>query len=70
MTSIVNIIFNGESRQVSAGASVAELLAELQLNPRFLAVELNLDVVPRASHANRMLQEGDRLEVVTLVGGG
>ena len=62
MTARVNIIYNGEPRQVTAGATVAQLLAELQLNPRFLAVELNLDVVPRASHAERALREGDRLE--------
>lgn len=66
----VNIIFNGESRQVGDGATVAQLLGELQLNPRYLAVEINLDVVPREMHARRQLKEGDRLEVVTLVGGG
>ncbi|MGE0606210.1 MAG: sulfur carrier protein ThiS [Pirellulales bacterium] len=66
----MEIIFNGEPRQFSDGMTVAQLLHELQLNPRYLAVELNLHVVPRAQHAERTLQANDRLEVVTLVGGG
>ena len=66
----MEIVFNGETRQIAAGTTVAALLVELELNPRYLAVELNLGVVPRAEHAGRALQSGDRLEVVTLVGGG
>ncbi len=66
----MQITFNGEKRRIAAGTTVAALLAELQLNPRYLAVELNLDVVPRARHGAQLLQDGDRLEVVTLVGGG
>jgi len=42
----------------------------LELDPRRLAVELNLELVPRAEHARQKLAEGDRLEIVTLVGGG
>ena len=61
---------NGEQYQVAAGASVAQLLDQLQLDPRYLAVEHNLQLVPRADHADTILTEGDRLEVVTLVGGG
>ena len=49
---------------------MADLLAELDLNVRHVAVELNLELVPRAQHADCPLSEGDQLEVVTLVGGG
>jgi len=66
----MQIEVNGAAREVEAGTSVATLLAELQLDPRFLAVERNLELVPRAAHAETMLAPGDRLEVVTLVGGG
>jgi sulfur carrier protein len=66
----VNIFVNGESRDVEAGTTLAQLLEALKLDPRALAVELNLEVIPRGRHAQCTLQEGDRLEIVTLVGGG
>ncbi|MCA9269246.1 MAG: sulfur carrier protein ThiS [Planctomycetales bacterium] len=64
------IICNGEPRRVEIGATVADLLGELGLEARHVAVEVNLEVVPRAQHAARVLADGDRLEVVSLVGGG
>jgi len=66
----VHVLVNGESRVVADDATVAALIAELELDPRRLAVELNLELVPRAEHARQKLAEGDRLEIVTLVGGG
>ena len=66
----MTIQVNGESREVAAGSSVSQLLAELGVTQPHVAVELNLEVVPRAQHTATALQEGDRLEVVTLVGGG
>lgn len=61
---------NGQPREIACGASVSQLLAELGVTQPHVAVELNLEVVPRARHAATMLHEGDKLEVVTLVGGG
>ncbi|RIK73093.1 MAG: thiamine biosynthesis protein ThiS [Planctomycetota bacterium] len=66
----MQIIVNGNPRDVERTATIASLLAELSLDPRQLAVERNLELVPRADHAATQLAEGDRLEVVTLVGGG
>ena len=66
----MKIIFNGTPREVPDGATVASLLRELELTARHVAVELNLEVVPRAAHGERRLEPGDRMEVVTLVGGG
>ena len=66
----MNILVNGQMRDVAGGTTIAQLLESLRLDPRTLAVELNLDVIPRGRHAECMLQEGDRLEIVTLVGGG
>ena len=66
----MNILFNGESRSVRDAITIAELLDELTLDPRRVAVELNLELAPRDRHGETTLQEGDRLEVVTLVGGG
>lgn len=66
----MQITVNGESREISPGATVSELLQQLELDPRFLAVERNRELVPRSNHASCKLEEGDDLEVVTLVGGG
>jgi len=49
---------------------VAILLEQLKMEPKYLAVERNLELVPRAEHGGCVLAEGDRLEIVTLVGGG
>lgn len=66
----MNIIVNGETRQASAPITVAQLLSELNLPPRGVAVEVNLQIVPSTRHGEYQLQDGDRLEVVSLVGGG
>ena len=66
----MKIQINGNEREIAAESTVADLLRVLELEPRGLAVERNLELVPRALHAETKLAEGDRLEVVTLVGGG
>jgi len=66
----VEIIVNGQSRRVAEGTTVARLVEELNLPTRYVAVEVNLELVPRARHAEHRLADGDRLEIVTLVGGG
>jgi sulfur carrier protein len=66
----MQIEVNGLPREVDDGTTVAALLGELEVVQPHVAVELNLEVVPRAQHADTVLHDGDRLEVVTLVGGG
>jgi sulfur carrier protein len=66
----VTIVVNGQPRELDRPATVAELLAQLDTPPRGLAVEVNEQIVPRARHAEHMLADGDRLEIVSLVGGG
>ncbi|MEX0866565.1 MAG: sulfur carrier protein ThiS [Pirellulales bacterium] len=66
----MQVIVNGQPRDLPAGATIAELLESLNLSPRQVAVELNRELVPRARHAEHPLHDGDQLEVVTLVGGG
>jgi sulfur carrier protein len=66
----VKIVMNGEPREVEPGTTVARLIAALQMQPRYLAVERNFELVPRVRHAECVLCEGDQLEIVTLVGGG
>ena len=66
----MQIVVNGQTREIDSHTSVARLLDELNLTGKPVAVEVNLDIVPHARHADHILAEGDRLEIVTLVGGG
>ena len=70
MISTARVVYNGEPRALTPGATVADFLADLRLDPRRVAVEINLQLVPRQRHADVQLADGDRVEVVTLVGGG
>ena len=67
----MNIHVNGEERSLSSSeVSVSELLEQLGLQNRRVAVEVNQHIVPRAQHAEHRLQNGDKVEIVHFVGGG
>ena len=66
----IEIIVNGDARQVSQGARITDLVKQLELAPERLAIELNLSILPRAKWAETELRPGDRLEIVHFVGGG
>ena len=66
----LTLTVNGEPREVPAGTTVAALLARLDVPARGSAVERNRELVPRRDHAATALAAGDRVEIVTLVGGG
>ncbi len=65
----MRIEVNGEVRETAA-ATVLALVQELSLDPRKVAVERNLEIVPRSLHGETVLVEGDRIELVQFVGGG
>lgn len=66
----MRVIVNGEARELSAGMTIAELIDMVGANARYVAVEVNLSVVPRGEHASTRIADGDQIEMVTLVGGG
>lgn len=66
----MKIEVNGHPREVAPKLSIADLLHDLEIYVPHVAVERNREIVPRAQLAETWLEEGDRLEVVTLVGGG
>jgi len=66
----IQVSVNGEPLRVPSGSTVADVLRQLSLDRARVAVEHNLRVVPRAEHATLRLNHGDRLEIVTFVGGG
>jgi sulfur carrier protein len=66
----MHILLNGDRRDVAAGTTVATLLEEAGFGGRKVAVEVNLDVVPRSRHGLHELVEGDRVEIIHAIGGG
>jgi sulfur carrier protein len=70
MSERIEVVVNGQQRLVIRGTTVAVLIDELGLGGRPVAVERNHEVVPRASHGATELAAGDRVELVTFVGGG
>jgi len=63
-------MINGQPHEIADGMTVATLLDDLKLTGKPVAVEVNLDLIPKQQHAEHRLAEGDRVEIVTLVGGG
>jgi sulfur carrier protein len=61
---------NEQAVETTTGITILDLLKQLDLTTRHIAVEVNLNIVPFESHSNTILRDGDQLEVVTLVGGG
>ncbi|MFE8070600.1 sulfur carrier protein ThiS [Marinobacteraceae bacterium S3BR75-40.1] len=66
----MQIQLNGEPYALSETATVAELIQQLQLGDRRIAVEVNEEIVPRSEHGIHRLRSGDRVEVVHAIGGG
>jgi thiazole synthase len=65
-----SITVNGQHRRVPKGMTIAQLALDLGLEPTRVAVERNLEVVPRSTLAETKIDDGDDYEIVTFVGGG
>lgn len=66
----MRVTINGEPRELARPLPVVELIAELGLAGKRLAVEINGEILPRGRHAETALRDGDRLEIVQAIGGG
>jgi thiamine biosynthesis protein ThiS len=66
----IEIILNGEPYQIGENISIADLVHLLNLVPERLAIELNLDILPKSAWGETLLKPGDRVEMVHFVGGG
>lgn len=66
----MQIYLNGEARDVAEGLTAAELVQELGLGDRRIAMEVNREIVPRSAYASHRLQAQDRVEIVHAIGGG
>ncbi len=70
MQTTISIVVNGENRATKPGATVVDLLADLGLNSGRLAIERNLEILPRQKWIETKVETGDRYEIVQFVGGG
>jgi sulfur carrier protein len=66
----MRLLLNGEERDIADITSIADLVSALGLDARKVAVERNLEIAPRSTYAETALAEGDRIEIVTFIGGG
>ena len=66
----MRIQINGEEKEFDGPLSVRDLLLALDLKPEKIAVERNLEIVPRSTFADVMVEDGDQLEIVHFIGGG
>jgi thiazole synthase len=66
----VKITLNGEPHTLSSPVTIVELLAQLEIDPRRVAVERNFVVIKRDAYATTTVEDGDQIEVVNFVGGG
>lgn len=66
----MQIIVNGEQRDVSAGLTAEQLVTDMDITGKRIAMEVNLEIVPRSSYAEHIFKNGDKVEIVHAVGGG
>ena len=66
----MNVVINGREERVDGPCTVEQLLVQRDLSGAPCAVEVNTELVPKAHHGDHLLDEGDHVEIVTLVGGG
>ena len=67
---LLSVSINGETQQWPLGATIADVVASLQLTGKRIAVECNQEIVPRAEHGTTALRSGDQVEIVQAIGGG
>jgi thiamine biosynthesis protein ThiS len=70
MQTTISIVVNGDNRDAKPGATVSDLLREMGLDSGRVAIERNLEILPRPKWSETRVQPGDRYEIVQFVGGG
>ena len=70
VTDTIEIQFNGQKLQIPSGCTITQLLELVAMRSHLVAVEVNLEIVPKGQHNSHVVCAGDTIEAVTLVGGG
>ena len=66
----MNIILNNKSDEVNDGITIKELLYYKKIRTRYIAIEINKKIIPKSSYCEHELREGDKIEIITAIGGG
>ena len=66
----MNIILNNESDEVHDGITIKELLDDKKIQTQYIAIEINKKIIPKSSYYKHELKEGDKIEIITAIGGG
>ena len=66
----MNVTINGESTQIPAGISASQLIENLGLSGKRVAMEVNMEIVPRSTFDSFMIKDNDSIEIVHAIGGG
>ena len=66
----MNIILNNESDEVHDGITIKELLDDKKIKTKYIAIEINKKIIPKSSYYKYELKEGDKIEIITAIGGG
>ena len=66
----MKVTLNGKQQQLEDGILLGQLLEQMQLNGKRLAVEINMEIIPKSNHADFKIQDGDNIEIVHAIGGG
>lgn len=66
----MNITLNGEARKIAEGTLLSQLIDQLDLHGKRLAVEINREIIPRSQHGDYVIRDGDIIEIVHAIGGG
>jgi sulfur carrier protein len=66
----MQVIINGESHTLNDGIMLSALLIQLDISGKRIAVEINESIVPKSRHANTVIQQGDKIEIIHAIGGG
>jgi len=66
----MQILVNGAEQDLPTGANILALLKQLDIAPERIAIEINLTVIDRAAYHERIFQEGDKVEIISFIGGG
>ncbi len=66
----MNIMLNNESDEVNDGITIKELLDDKKILTQYIAIEINKKIIPKSSYYKHELREGDKIEIITAIGGG
>jgi sulfur carrier protein len=66
----MKVTINGETRELAADSTLQSLLESLDMTRGRVAVEINQEIIPRSQHSQRLLHDGDKIEIIHAVGGG